>query len=245
MLIKYWPVLVVDDEPDVLAISRIAMKGIKCFGVPTKVFTCGSKAEAVEFMKGYSLQQGSFVSVAFIDVVMETDEAGLELCNYIRNELNNWETQLLIRTGQAALYSEKDVIDQYEICGYINKVEETEEKLYSLVKTSLRQYLYRLISHQALQSAFALMQCGQDKESFIQLIRYILNNINRDVNGREIDHMTADLCYYFGDQSIGAGVYLDSQKALDDRNRIITQPVKYTGRVSVCDNVKNSTSKTT
>lgn len=228
MLVKYWPILVVDDEPDVLAISKLIMKGIRCYGVPTKVFTCNSKAEAVKFMEKYAISGGSFISVAFIDVVMETNEAGLELCNYIRNDINNWETQLLIRTGQAATYTERSVIDQYEISGYISKVEENEDKLYSLVKSSIRQYFYRLLSVQAFQSTHALIKCYGKKASIIQMFRYILSNLNRDGKGNVMEHMTADVAYFFRDLPIGAGLYEDEAKALADRAALLETAPLYT-----------------
>jgi hypothetical protein len=71
-----WPVLLVDDDPDVLAVSKLAMKSFEIDGVPIKLFTATSKDEAVKLLSG---PLGStalpYVSVAFIDVVMETDHA--------------------------------------------------------------------------------------------------------------------------------------------------------------------------
>ena len=81
------------------------------------------------------------VSVAFIDVVMETDTAGLELCEHIRETMGNKVVQLFIRTGQPGVAPERDVIDRYDINGYFTKAEATEDKLYSLVKSGVRQYL--------------------------------------------------------------------------------------------------------
>ena len=130
MLRKYWEVLLVDDEEDVLAISKIAVKGLECYGIPIKVHTCTSKKEAIEFLKKDSeLAYNTDIAVAIIDVVMETDEAGLELCEYIRKDLDNWATQLVVRTGQAGKYPERGVIDRYEINGYLAKVDATETRL--------------------------------------------------------------------------------------------------------------------
>src|ERR1700674_2616668 len=85
-----WPVLLVDDDPDVLAVSKLAMKSFEIDGVPIKLLTATSKEEAVKLLNG---ALGStalpYVSVAFIDVVMETDHAGLDLCRYIRETQMN------------------------------------------------------------------------------------------------------------------------------------------------------------
>ena len=48
MFQKEWEVLVVDDDPDVLAVSKLALRSVKVYGVPLKIHTCGSMAEAVE-----------------------------------------------------------------------------------------------------------------------------------------------------------------------------------------------------
>lgn len=140
MFFKYWPVLLVDDEPDVLTVSRIAMKNFEVYGLPLKIYTANGKADAIRLMHD-QVDVGCSLAVAFIDVVMETDTAGLELCDYIRNNLGNKLAQIYIRTGQPGIAPEREVIDKYDINGYFTKVETTEDKLYSLVKSSVRQFL--------------------------------------------------------------------------------------------------------
>jgi CheY-like chemotaxis protein len=140
MFFKYWPVLLVDDEPDVLAISRLAMKNIEVYGLPLKIYTANSTADAIALIND-DVEVGCSLAVAFLDVVMETEHAGLELCDYIRNNLGNKLTQIYIRTGQPGIAPEREVIDKYDINGYFTKVEATEDKLYSLIKSSIRQYL--------------------------------------------------------------------------------------------------------
>lgn len=140
MFFKHWSVLLVDDEPDVLSISKLAMKNFDVYGLPLKIYTAASKAEAIELMND-NVEVGCSLAVAFLDVVMETDSAGLELCNYIRTDMGNNITQIFIRTGQAGLAPEREVVDKYDINGYFTKIEATEDKLYSLIKSSVRQYL--------------------------------------------------------------------------------------------------------
>ncbi|MBL1263228.1 response regulator [Methylomicrobium sp. RS1] len=140
MFFKHWPVLLVDDEPDVLAISRLAMKNFEVYGLPLKIYTARSKQEALWLIND-DVEVGCSLAVALLDVVMETERAGLELCDYIRNSLGNKLTQIYIRTGQPGIAPEREVIDRYEINGYFTKVEATEDKLYSLIKSSIRQYL--------------------------------------------------------------------------------------------------------
>jgi hypothetical protein len=39
MFQKEWEVLIVDDDPDVLAVSRLALRGVKVRGEPLKLHT--------------------------------------------------------------------------------------------------------------------------------------------------------------------------------------------------------------
>ncbi len=106
MFFRQWDVLLVDDEPDVLQISKLAMKNFTVYGLPLKLHTAASKADVIDYLDeepGLS----SAMAVAFIDVVMETDSAGLDLCEYIREELKNKRMQLFIRTGQPGLAPER------------------------------------------------------------------------------------------------------------------------------------------
>ena len=56
------------------------------------------------------------VVLALIDVVMETDDAGLKLVEHIRAELNNRMMRLVIRTGQPGIAPERFVIDNFDHC---------------------------------------------------------------------------------------------------------------------------------
>lgn len=143
MFFNEWNILIVDDEPDVLAVTRLALRDVKVYGLPVKIHTASSKAEAIKLLNGALSWQGSsepIVAVALVDVVMESDYAGLELCKYIREEAGGHSVQLYIRTGQPGVAPERSVIDNYEISGYFTKLELSEQKLYTLVKSGVRQW---------------------------------------------------------------------------------------------------------
>ncbi len=146
MINSNWTILIVDDEPDVLSLSKLVMQDFTVYGLPVDLHTADSKAAAIKLMETELLPVLPSIpppkaAVAFIDVVMESDTAGLELCEYIRNTLGNKAIQLFIRTGQPGIAPEREVIDKYDINGYFTKAEATEDKLYTLVKSGVRQYL--------------------------------------------------------------------------------------------------------
>jgi len=169
MFFKNWPVLLVDDEPDVLSVSQLAMKNFKVYGLPLKIYTADSKAEAIRLMND-NVEVGCSLAVTFLDVVMETDSAGLELCEYIRNDMGNKLTQIFIRTGQPGLAPEREVIDKYDINGYFTKVEATENKLYSLVKSSVRQYLSYGMALATIELSNNLMAAGASRRKILYAI---------------------------------------------------------------------------
>jgi CheY-like chemotaxis protein len=48
MFFKEWEVLIVDDEPDVIQVSRLAMRHFEVYGLPLRLHTANSKAEALK-----------------------------------------------------------------------------------------------------------------------------------------------------------------------------------------------------
>ncbi len=179
MFFKEWVVLLVDDEPDVLSISKLAMRNFEVFGLPLKLYTAESKTEAVQLLND-NLEVASSLAVAFIDVVMETDTAGFELCEYIRDGMGNRLSQLYIRTGQPGIAPERAVIDQYDINGYFTKLEATEDKLYSLVKSSVRQYLAFGMSQATLGVLNELIVASGSREDILEVVRPI-GGFNREL----------------------------------------------------------------
>jgi len=174
MFEKQIPVLVVDDEPDVVQFSQLAMKSFEVFGLPVAIHTAHSKAEAIDLLTSefaVKAQVGAKLNVAFIDVVMETDTAGLELCDYIRNTLRNKFVQIYIRTGQPGVAPERAVIDRYDINGYFTKQEATEDKLYTLTKSGVRQAYYTGLSLALARNLQALIASADSRESMVETLR--------------------------------------------------------------------------
>ncbi len=195
MFFRQWDVLLVDDEPDVLQISKLAMKNFKVYGVPLKLHTTASMAETIDYLidePGLS----STLAVAFIDVVMETDNAGLDLCKHIRDELKNKRTQLYIRTGQPGIAPERTVIDSYDINGYFTKAEATEDKLYSLVKGGIRQFVWTRAGIIMLLALDALITAGDSQDKMIATVRNVFHRFVETSGEEEPD--TQDLQYAIG-----------------------------------------------
>lgn len=130
-----WKVLIVDDEPDIHTLARLNLRNFEFSGRSLHFFEALSAEEA----RAILLAEPD-IAVAFIDVVMETDDAGLKLVEFIRNELHNSLMRLIIRTGQPGLAPEKYVIDNYDIDDYKDKTELTAQKLYTAMRSALKSF---------------------------------------------------------------------------------------------------------
>jgi response regulator RpfG family c-di-GMP phosphodiesterase len=86
------------------------------------------------------LEQHDDIAVALVDVVMESEHAGLDLVRHIRDTLKNDIIRLVLRTGQPGQAPERQVISEYDINDYKEKTELTAQKLFSTIYTSLRSY---------------------------------------------------------------------------------------------------------
>lgn len=130
-----WRLLVVDDEQDVHSVTQLVLADT--------VF----KNRSIEMLSAYSAKQArellkieKNIAVILLDVVMETDDAGLALVKFIRNELGDKNVRIILRTGQPGQAPEEDVIVSYDINDYKAKSELTAQKLFTTIITSLRTY---------------------------------------------------------------------------------------------------------
>lgn len=130
-----WEILVVDDDPSVHDVTRLALADFQFDKRPLELVHASSATEARQI-----LTERSGIALALVDVVMESDHAGLELVDWIRNELNNKFIRLVLRTGQPGQAPEQHVILKYDINDYKEKTELTLNKLHTLLITSLRNY---------------------------------------------------------------------------------------------------------
>ena len=68
-------------------------------------------------------------ALMLLDVVMETDDAGLRLVSYVREQMGNSDLQIVLRTGQPGMAPEREVIAGYDINGYLLKTEMIAQRL--------------------------------------------------------------------------------------------------------------------
>jgi response regulator RpfG family c-di-GMP phosphodiesterase len=130
-----WKLLIVDDEKEIHDVTKLALDGFKFSGASLKFISAFSGEEAKRM-----IADNPDTAIILLDVVMETEHAGLEVVKYIREELRNETTRIVLRTGQPGQAPERTVITEYDINDYKDKTELTAQKLFTLMFSSLRSY---------------------------------------------------------------------------------------------------------
>lgn len=130
-----WQVLVVDDDEVMHSVTRLCYADFSYRGRALDILTAHSASEARALLASHP-----DVALVLLDVVMESEHAGLELARHIREELGNRTVRIVLRTGQPGQAPPRAVVRQYEIDDYRTKTELTFERLHVLTVTALRTY---------------------------------------------------------------------------------------------------------
>jgi diguanylate cyclase (GGDEF)-like protein len=130
-----WHLLIVDDDEEIHTVTRLALSDLLVLGRNLVFHHAYSGKAAIEFLK--TNQQ---IAVILLDVVMESDDAGLLVVQQIREELKMEEVRIVLRTGQPGYAPEESVIKEYDINDYKTKTELTRSKLVTSIISSIRSY---------------------------------------------------------------------------------------------------------
>ncbi|KZN47124.1 DUF3369 domain-containing protein [Pseudoalteromonas luteoviolacea] len=152
-----WKVIIVDDEPEVHAVTKLALSDFEF------------QKKKLEFLSAYSGEEAKQVvmdhpdaAIVLLDVVMETDDAGLKVAQYIRETAKNNNIRIILRTGQPGQAPERQVIVNYDINDYKSKTELTAQKLFTVVMSSLRSYRDILSIDQSRQGLEKIITASRD-----------------------------------------------------------------------------------
>ena len=234
-----WKVVIVDDEKDIHTITKMALKR----------FTLDDRS--LIFIHAYSAEEGKKVlaeekdvALVFLDVVMETDDAGLLLAKWMREELDNHFTRIVLRTGQPGQAPEEKVIVDYDINDYKEKTELNRTKLFTTVFTALRAYrdiikiedariyqeLYRSGLERVIASTSSVLEQRTLQQFFSGLLQQVVSLLRSDqasallqitvVGAIYSEHdyrVIAQISDDSGDDSIDGEIYQYLNKAIESK----------------------------
>ncbi len=166
---RTWKVLIVDDEPDVHSLTKLLLRNFNYRKRGLSFLSAYSATEARDVMREHP-----DTALVLLDVVMETEHAGLALVDYIRNDLANKSTQIVIRTGQPGQAPPLTVVSNHGINDYKEKTEITQQSMILTVVKALRLYEEFLPSYIAAAKFASLTdraRNGADDRELLRLLR--------------------------------------------------------------------------
>ena len=130
-----WKVAIVDDDEDVHRSTELSLANTEILGRPLAFLHARSAAEARALFA-----EERDIAVILLDVVMETQDAGLRLVDEIRHRFHMRDVRIILRTGQPGYAPELDAIRDYDINDYKNKSELSRTRLYAALTAAIRAY---------------------------------------------------------------------------------------------------------
>ncbi|KZN29422.1 diguanylate phosphodiesterase [Pseudoalteromonas luteoviolacea S2607] len=221
---SFWDVLVVDDDPEIHSVTKLALSGVEFWGRTLRFHHAYSGQEAVE-----ALQNNPDVCVLLLDVVMESDDAGLNVVKQVRENIGNHAVRIILRTGQPGYAPEEKVIREYDINDYKMKTELTRGKLVTSLMTAIRSYQQICELEQQSVALTNILEASQailghtDMVSFSQaVVKQIAKIIGAQENGIVAGITSSSRVIIFGGTQNYAEFFGDGLEQLDN-GRVIMQ----------------------
>ncbi len=130
-----WTILVVDDDVSVHSITRLVLGDVRFMDRPLHIISAHTSREAASI-----LRKRTDIALILLDVVMESDDAGLRLVREVRETIGNKAVRIILRTGEPGQAPERRVILDYDINDYKAKADLTAQQLYTATIAALRGY---------------------------------------------------------------------------------------------------------
>lgn len=143
----------------------------------------------VEFLKASSASEAAVViaknpdiALIFLDLSMETDQAGLGLVGTIREVIGNDLVRIVLLTGHPGMKPTDNLIGQYDIEDCWCKSDLTQVHLQTIVVSTIRTWEHLLVMREARHSMrLLLFSCQRlsSKKDMLEYARAILEEISR------------------------------------------------------------------
>lgn len=132
-----YKVLVADDDLEVHRVTKLMLRDFIFKDYGLEIIDSYTGQETIKM-----LEEHNDIAVIFLDVVMESSHAGLDVVRIIREDMKNEMTRIILRTGQPGEAPEQSIMRDYDINDYRLKTDMTIQRLYSSLYTALRSYRY-------------------------------------------------------------------------------------------------------
>jgi diguanylate cyclase (GGDEF)-like protein len=220
-----WKILIVDDDPEIHSVTQLALSELIVLGRSLEYLHAYSGSEACKI-----LEENPEIVVVLLDVVMETDDAGLKVVKYIRENLARHDIRIVLRTGQPGYAPEENVIKDYDINDYKTKTELTRRKLVTTVYAAIRSYQQiqhvnqnRVGLEKIITASSELLEqhtIHSYANDVLKQLAHLIGNVNKGVfcaRGQGILTNVDDLSFYILGQFGSSTIFIDQKvSALKD-----------------------------
>ena len=183
--VKLCKILSVEDDTTYQGALLLTLKALN-YGDRKIEFLTANSAQAASAV----IAQHPDIALVLLDVVMETDDAGLRLVKSIRDGLGNQLVRIVLLTGQPGMMPLGDLMINYDIDDYWNKSDLTHEHLQSVVLGNIRTWEHMTSMQQARQGLQMLIESSQrisnklDLKAYTQsILEELCRAFNLDIGG--------------------------------------------------------------
>ena len=128
-------IAIVDDEPDLHAVIKLSLKYQTLDEHSLVIHSAYNKSQAVEL-----IEKNPQIGLIFLDVVMESENAGFEFLTQLRQMPLSVQPQVILLTGQPGRLTETEATNQYDINAYLSKPDLSADKLGCMLTTGFRAH---------------------------------------------------------------------------------------------------------
>lgn len=130
-----WRILAVDDDVKFQNSLSFAINKMTLMGRPLELIQAYSMAEASSL-----LGKDADFAVVLVDVVMETEDAGLRLVKAVRDLLGISDTRFVLLTGQPGMAPVESVMQDYDLSDYVLKSDLANRGIRNILTGAVRNY---------------------------------------------------------------------------------------------------------
>ncbi len=147
-----WKIAIVDDDAQIHRITEMALKGFRFEGRPLRFYKAYDSRQAMDLFR-----QNKDIALVLLDIVMERPDSGLRVVEFIRDQLKNHQTRIILRTGEQGVAPEDQIVRHYDIDGYRAKTEMTHQILTHVFYKTLMSYHNLLRLERCQQNMVSLL----------------------------------------------------------------------------------------
>lgn len=150
-------VLTVDDDRNFQDSLVFSMRDFHYGSRPLEILRAGNSDQAA-----LQLAAHDDIAVVFLDVVMETEDAGLRLVRSIRETLQNNQVRIVLLTGQPGFAPIRPTLADLDINEYWMKSELNESRLYNVLTSNIRSWLQLRTLYKARKGLSLIIDSSKD-----------------------------------------------------------------------------------